>query len=221
LSINLENPGTIRPVNRSNTKDGTIRPLADEDEFLVRSAQQGDLRAFEALVEKYQKKMLNLAYRLLGDYEEACDAVQEAFLSAFRAVGKFRGEARFSSWLYGIVLNQARNRLKQNASRERHQALSLDDPPGPGSERLDPDPPSRESSVLAQLEKKEIEEKVQECIRQLDEGFREVLVLRDILGHSYEEIQQTLKLPDGTVKSRLFRARESVKYCLKKGFGDL
>jgi RNA polymerase sigma-70 factor, ECF subfamily len=221
LSINLENPGTIRPVNRSNTKDGTIRPPADEDEFLVRSAQKGDLRAFESLVEKYQKKMLNLAYRLLGDYEEACDAVQEAFLSAFRAVGKFRGEAKFSSWLYGIVLNQARNRLKQIASRERHQALSLDHPPAPGSERLAPDPPSPESSVLAQLEKKEIEEKVQDCIRQLDEGYREVLVLRDILGHSYEEIQQTLKLPDGTVKSRLFRARESVKNCLKKGFGDL
>jgi RNA polymerase sigma-70 factor, ECF subfamily len=208
-------------VNRSNTQEGTIRPLADEDEFLVRSAQKGDLRAFEALVEKYQKKMLNLAYRLLGDYEEACDAVQEAFLSAFRAVGKFRGEAKFSSWLYGIVLNQARNRLKQIASRERRQALSLDHPPAPGSQRLNPDPPSLESSVLAQLEKKEIEEKVQDCIGQLDEGYREVLVLRDILGHSYEEIRQTLKLPDGTVKSRLFRARESVKNCLKKGFGDL
>ena len=189
-------------MNRSNTKDGTTRPLADEDGSLVRSAQQGDLRAFEALVEKYQKKMLNLAYRLLGDYEEACDTVQEAFLSAFRAVGKFRGEAKFSSWLYRIVLNQARNRLKQIASRERHHSMSLDDPLGPGSERLETHLPSQESSVLAQLEKKEIEEKIQECIKQLDEGFREVLVLRDIMGHSYEEIQQTLKLPDGTVKSR-------------------
>ncbi len=213
--------GTIEPVNSSNSNDGTIRSMADEDEVLVRSTQKGDLRAFEALVEKYQKKMLNLAYRLLGDYEEAADAVQEAFLSAFRAIRKFRGEAKFSSWLYGIVLNQVRNRLKQIASRERHHALSLDDPPAAGSGRLDPDPPSLEASVLVQLEKKEIEKKVQECISQLDEGYREVLVLRDILGHSYEEIQQTLKLPDGTVKSRLFRARESVKNCLKKGFGDL
>jgi RNA polymerase sigma-70 factor (ECF subfamily) len=195
--------------------------MADEDEFLVRSAQKGDLRAFEALVKKYQKKMLNLAFRMLGDYEEACDAVQEAFLSAFRAIKKFRGEAKFSSWLYGIVLNQARNRLRQVASRERHHSMSLDDPLMPGPGRLDPDPPSPESSVLDQLEKKENEGKVQDCINQLDEGYREVLVLRDILGHSYEEIQQTLKLPDGTVKSRLFRARESVKNCLKKGFGDL
>ncbi len=195
--------------------------MADEDEFLVRSAQKGDLRAFEALVEKYQKKMLNLAFRMLGDYEEACDAVQEAFLSAFRAIRKFRGEAKFSSWLYGIVLNQVRNRLRQIASRERHHSKSLDDPSGPGSGRSDPDPPSPEASVLDQLEKKEIEGKVQECIDHLEEGYREVLVLRDILGHSYEEIQQTLKLPDGTVKSRLFRARESVKNCLKKGFGDV
>jgi RNA polymerase sigma-70 factor (ECF subfamily) len=195
--------------------------MADEDEFLVRSAQKGDLRAFEALVEKYQKKMLNLAFRMLGDYEEACDAVQEAFLSAFRAIRKFRGEAKFSSWLYGIVLNQARNRLRQIASRDRHHSMSLDDPLMPGPGRLDPDPPSPEASVLDQLEKKENEGKVQECINQLDEGYREVLILRDILGHSYEEIRQALKLPDGTVKSRLFRARESVKNCLKKGFGDL
>jgi RNA polymerase sigma-70 factor (ECF subfamily) len=117
-----------------------IRSMADEDELLVRSAQKGDLRAFESLVEKYQKKMLNLAFRMLGDYEEACDAVQEAFLSAFRAIRKFRGEAKFSSWLYGIVLNQARNRLRQLASRERHHSLSLDDPLEPGSGRLDPDP---------------------------------------------------------------------------------
>jgi len=198
-----------------------IRSMADEDEFLVRSAQKGDLRAFEALVEKYQKKMLNLAYRMLGDYEEACDAVQEAFLSAFRAIRKFRGEAKFSSWLYGIVLNQARNRLRQIASRQRHQSLPSDDPLGSSSGRPNTDPPSLEASVLDQLEKKEIEEKVQECINQLDEGYREVLVLRDILGHSYEEIRQTLKLPEGTVKSRLSRARESVKNCLKKGFGNL
>jgi RNA polymerase sigma-70 factor (ECF subfamily) len=213
--------GTNQPAGRSNSKDGMIRSMADEDEFLVRSAQKGDLRAFEALVEKYQKKMLNLAFRMLGDYEEACDAVQEAFLSAFRAIRKFRGEAKFSSWLYGIVLNQARNRLRQIASRERHHSKSLDDPSGPGSGRSDPDPPSPEVSVLDQMEKKEIEGKVQECIDHLEEGYREVLVLRDILGHSYEEIQQALKLPDGTVKSRLFRARESVKNCLKKGFGDL
>jgi RNA polymerase sigma-70 factor (ECF subfamily) len=198
-----------------------IRSMADEDEFLVRSAQKGDLRAFEALVEKYQKKMLNLAYRMLGDYEEACDAVQEAFLSAFRAIRKFRGEAKFSSWLYGIVLNQARNRSRQIASRQRHQSLPSDDPLGSSSGRPNTDPPSLEASVLDQLEKKEIEEKVQECINQLDEGYREVLVLRDILGHTYEEIRQTLKLPDGTVKSRLSRARESVKNCLKKGFGNL
>jgi RNA polymerase sigma-70 factor, ECF subfamily len=172
-------------------------------------------------VERHQKKMINLAFRMTGDYEEACDVVQEAFLAAFRAIKKFRGEARFSTWLYGIVLNQTRNRLKQIQSRIRFQPLSLDDPQQsrPGSAVLDP--PSPQASALEQMEKKEIEIRVQECINRLEEEFREPLVLRDILGQAYEEIERLLKLPQGTVKSRLFRARAAMKDCLKKFMGAL
>ena len=121
----------MRP--RSNKTEGLIDPAADADQELVRRSQQGDLRAFEILVERHQKKMINLAFRMTGDYEEACDLVQEAFLAAFRAIKKFRGEARFSSWLYGIVLNRTRTRMKQTITRRRFQPLSLDDPPDPES----------------------------------------------------------------------------------------
>jgi RNA polymerase sigma-70 factor (ECF subfamily) len=93
--------------------------MADEDEFLVRSAQKGDLRAFEALVEKYQKKMVNIAFRIIGDYEAASEVVQDAFVSAFKAMRKFRGDARFSTWLYRIVINASRNRMKQLRTRIR------------------------------------------------------------------------------------------------------
>jgi RNA polymerase sigma-70 factor, ECF subfamily len=195
--------------------------VADEDQALVLRSQRGDLKAFEALVEKHQKRMLNLAFRMLGDYEEACDTVQEAFLAAFRAIKKFRREAKFSSWLYGIVLNQARTRLRQLAGQTRIRSLSLDDPPEDESGRKALDPPSQDASALEQLEKKEIEAKVQSCINLLETDQREVLVLRDIQGHSYEEIQQILGLPEGTVKSRLFRAREALKNELKEVAGDL
>jgi RNA polymerase sigma-70 factor (ECF subfamily) len=205
----------------SNEPEGKIKAAQDEDLELVRRSQQGDLRAFEILVERYQKKMINLAWRMTGDYEEACDLAQEAFLSAFRALKTFRGEARFSSWLYGIVLNRTRTRLQQIGARKRLQPLSLDDPPPPGVGPEAVDPPSREASALEQMEKKEIENQVQECLGRLDEAFREPLVLRDILGHSYEEVSVLLRVPEGTVKSRLFRARAAMKDCLKRLLGDL
>jgi RNA polymerase sigma-70 factor (ECF subfamily) len=196
-------------------------PAVDEDRELVRRSQNGDLRAFESLVERHQKKMINLAFRMTGDYEEACDLAQEAFLSAFRAIKTFRGEARFASWLYGIVLNHTRTRLQQISARRRLHPLSLDDPPHPGSAGGAIDPPSREASALERMEKQEIENRVQECIGRLEAEFREPLVLRDILGHSYEEVSALLRAPAGTVKSRLFRARAAIKDCLKSLLGDL
>lgn len=183
----------------------------DDAEFVLRCCK-GDIDAFGTLVERHQKKMLNMAYRMIGDYEESCDVVQEAFLSAYRAISKFRGEAKFSTWLYGIALNHARNRLQQQKTRSHHEEISINDPRDKMDESL---------SVLEQLEKKDRDEKIQECIRALDGEQREVLVLRDIQGCTYDEISDMLKLPDGTVKSRLFRARNALKDCLLKVLGDL
>ena len=205
-----------------SNKPDLQHPMAvDEDYKAVSACQKGDVDAFEVLVEKYQKKMLNVAYRMTGDYEEACEIVQEAFLSAYRAIKKFRGEARFATWLYGITVNHAKNRMKQIQSRSHHEIPSLDDPVETENGRLAHDPPSDEVPIVEQLEKKEIQMKVQECISFLEEGYREVLILRDIQGCSYEEIRDILKMPDGTVKSRLFRARDAMKHCLKRVISDL
>ena len=201
--------------------DVDTRTAEDEDDLFVLRCRKGNADAFEVLVARHQKKMLNIAYRLMGDYDEACDVVQDAFLSAYRAIGKFRGQARFSTWLYSIVVNHAKSRLKQKGNRSRHEGTLLDDPseaneeaPGSGTRFMGNAPDEG-------LEKKELESRVQQCIMSLDGEQREVIVLRDIQGFSYTEIGQMLKVPDGTIKSRLFRARNALKDCLKDILGEL
>ena len=201
--------------------DAQNRTIADDDAGFVARCRRGDTEAFTVLVRRHQKKMLNIAFRMIGDYEEACDVVQEAFLSAYRAIGKFRGDALFSTWLYGIVLNQSRSRMRQKAARSRRERESLDDPAESENSSFIEGPRSREMSIVEQLEKRELQEKVQECIGLLEGEQREVLVLRDIQGFSYEEIGVMLKLREGTVKSRLFRARGALKDSLLKVLGDL
>ena len=201
--------------------DAQNRTITDDDASFVARCRKGDTEAFAVLVRKHQKKMLNVAFRMIGDYDEACDVVQEAFLSAYRAIGKFRGDARFSTWLCGIVLNHARSHMTQKTARSRREAGSLNDPGKSKDGSFLNEPHSREGSIVERLEKRELEAKVKECIGLLDGEQREVLVLRDIQGFSYEEIGVMLKLPDGTVKSRLFRARNALKDGLCRVLGDL
>ncbi len=191
----------------------------DDDAGLVASAQKGDLGAFEQLVTKHQKRMFNIAFRIAGDGDDASEIVQDAFVAAFRNIRKFRGASRFTTWLTTITVNQARNRLKQVRSRQFHEVNSLDDPIETGDGAIMADPPSKAASVLDQLEQRDLREKVQECIAALEPDFREVIVLRDLQEFSYEEIGTMLTVAAGTVKSRLFRAREAIKECLKRAWG--
>jgi RNA polymerase sigma-70 factor (ECF subfamily) len=193
----------------------------DDDAGFVARCQRGDAEAFAVLVRRHQKRMLNVAFRMIGHYDEACDVVQEAFLAAYRAIGKFRGDARFSTWLCGIVMNHARTHIQRKTVRSRREAGSLDDPEELKSGRLINEPRSHETSIVERIEKQELQAKIQECIGLLDGEQREVLVLRDIQGFSYEEIGVMLKLPEGTVKSRLFRARNAMKDGLLRAFGDM
>lgn len=196
--------------------DAQNRIIEEDDTRFVARCRQGETEAFSHLVRRHQKKMLNLAFRIIGDYEEACDVVQESFLSAFRSIRTFRGEAQFSTWLSSIVLNHSRSHLKQRAARLRREELSLDDPQTPGEGISSTGPCSQEESVIERLEKRDLEARVQKCLETLDNEQREVVVLRDIQGFSYEAIGLTLKLPLGTVRSRLFRARNALKDCLFK-----
>ena len=195
--------------------------ITDEDYKFVSLCKKGDVDAFEVLVKKHQKKMLNIAYRMIGSYEEACEIVQDSFVSAYKAIRDFEGKAKFSTWLYTIVMNLSKNRLKQLKTQLYHEQVSIDDPVLTDDGNIKAESVSNEPSILEQLEKKEFQQKVQGCINSLDDEFKDVLILRDIQGFSYDEISKMLKIVEGTVKSRLFRSREALKICLKKVIGDL
>jgi RNA polymerase sigma-70 factor, ECF subfamily len=165
----------------------------DEDSALVVSWRSGELASFEALVAKYQKRMFTIAVRITGDYEDACEVVQAAFVAAYRGIDSLRGAARFSTWLTGITVSQCRNRLEQAPAAS----------------------PTRPRLVQATLH-----EKLQDCIKALPVELREALVLRDVQEFSCAEICDILAVPEGTVKSRLFQAREMVRGCLKQAVGE-
>jgi RNA polymerase sigma-70 factor (ECF subfamily) len=194
---------------------------ADEDYELVSRCKKGDTDAFEGLVVKHQKRMLNIAYRMIGNYEDACEVVQDSFVSAYRSVGKFQEKARFSTWLYAIVINLSRNRLKQLKTRGHHEGFSMDETVLKDEDSFHREVASDDPPVHEQLEKRELQQKVQGCIKALDAEYREVIVLRDIQGFAYDEIRDMLKVPKGTVKSRISRAREALKDCLKNVMGEL
>ena len=213
--------GTNPPIGLSHKAGEAAGRLLDEDVGLVALVQKGDLEAFEQLVSKHQKRMLNIAYRLVNEYDDACEVVQDAFLSAYRNIKAFRGDSKFTTWLTTITVNLSKNKLKQMRSRQGHVAFSLDEPIRTEDGEVAMDPPSREPSVLDKMVKSEVKQRVQDCIRTLEPDFREVVVLRDMQEFSYEEIGSMLKVASGTVKSRLFRGREMVKECLKKAMGAL
>ncbi len=188
----------------------------DADYEVILRCQKGNVEAFEEIVRKYQKKMFNISYRMIGDYNEAAEVVQDAFVSAYKGMKGFKRKSKFSTWLYTIVINLSKNRLKQIKTQSYHEQFSIDDPVDTDDGQVKIEPASSDLSVLEKLEKREIEQKVQGCINSLESEFREVIVLRDMQGFSYEEIGAMLKIAEGTVKSRLHRAREAVKNCLKK-----
>jgi len=205
----------------SNIIDSKKTMDADEDIEFILACQKGDTEAFGFLVERHQKKMLNIAYRMMGDYNDACDVTQEAFLAAYKSIKKFKAEAKFSTWLYRIVINYSKNRLKQLRNINQREGVSIDDSGEIKTEEALCQSFANDTNPGSQMEKCERKNQVQKCITSLDEEYRDVLVLRDIQGLSYAEIKDILKIPEGTVKSRLSRARNALKDCLVKVIGDL
>jgi len=193
----------------------------DIDLEIISRCMKGDVDTFNLIVTRYQKRMLNISYRMLGDYNDAVEVVQDAFISAYKNLKTFKGNSKFSTWLYAIVANLSRNRLKQNASRASKERYSIDDPVDTTEGQVHREHASNDSSVLDKLEKNEIQQRVQGCIDSLESEFKEVVVLRDMQGFSYDEISDMLSVAAGTVKSRIHRARSAVKDCLKKFIGEL
>ncbi|HMK37563.1 MAG TPA: sigma-70 family RNA polymerase sigma factor [Desulfomonilaceae bacterium] len=187
----------------------------DEDRGTIQECLRGNREAFNVLVEKYYKKIYNLAYRFVGDAEEANDLAQEIFTAAYQNLRKFRGDAKFSTWLFQIATNRGKNRFKYLKRRgyfaNRGQAESDDD--RDSIQKVIPDLSTNPETLLAS---KQIQKIVQDAINELDPDHKEIVILRDIEGFSYDEIAQILNLPEGTTKSRLHRARMVVKEKLKK-----
>lgn len=184
---------------------------ADEDRQLVARVQKGDKRAFDLLVMKYQSRILALAVRFVQDSHEAQDIAQEAFIKAYRALGNFRGESAFYTWLYRIAINTAKNYLVSRNRRPPANGVDAEE-----AEFLDEAQSLRNVDTPEHLLlRDEIDKTVQDSISKLPEDLRVALTLREYEGLSYEDIAEVMQCPVGTVRSRIFRAREAVDKALQ------
>ncbi|NOZ63815.1 MAG: sigma-70 family RNA polymerase sigma factor [Caldiserica bacterium] len=184
-----------------------------EDDALIKAFMNDENNAFDKLVLKYKDRVFNLCFRILGDYEEADDCAQDAFVKVYRALHRFRFEAAFSTYLYRVAVNTCKNKLKSKEYRHSKKMLRLSNPK---EERLHAIEIRDESlSPLTQLERKEKEEIIQEAISSLPAEQRNLIVLRDIEGLSYEEIVRVTGYKLGTVKSKIARARQKLRDKLK------
>lgn len=186
-----------------------------EDFILIDRLLAGDGKAFDELVIKYQQKVFNIAYRMLGDYHEANDIAQDAFVKVYYALRTFRRDASFYTYLYRVVVNLCKNRLKSRGRERKRIAVSLNDPMETEEGIEQREIKSTAPCAREILDAKEKEKLIREVIDSLEDGFREVVILRDIEGLSYDEITEILNIDLGTVKSRLHRARMTLKDKLK------
>jgi RNA polymerase sigma-70 factor (ECF subfamily) len=195
--------------------------VAQEEARLVERLAARDERAFNALVRAYERRVFALVLRMLGNRAEGEDLAQEVFVQVFKAVGSFRGESKLSTWIYRIAINLCKNRNKYLRVRHAGDQDQLD----AVQERVPMGEVSRAN--VAQIERpddmmagKQVERIVQRAILELEPTFRECLVLRDVEDLSYEEIGQITGLPEGTVKSRIHRARAQLKELVEQALGE-
>ncbi|NDU85182.1 MAG: RNA polymerase sigma factor RpoE [Ferrovum sp.] len=190
----------------------TARPPSerDIDQLLVERAQRGDKMAFGMLVNKYQRKLARLVGRLVRDPGEAEDVTQDAFIKAYRALGTFRGDSAFYTWLYRIGVNTAKNYL-MNHGRKAAQSMAMEDAEFSESSELVMDFNTPEAELMS----REIAQTVNDSMDALPEELRTAIRLREIDGLSYEDIALMMNCPIGTVRSRIFRAREAIAVRLK------
>ena len=176
------------------------------DQALVERVQKGDKQAFDVLVLKYQNKIIQLVYRYVHDSDEAQDVAQEAFIKAYKAIGRFRGESAFYTWIYRIAINTAKNYLVASGRRPPRTDIDAQD-----AELYEGAAGLKEYATPERmLMKDEIQQAIASAIDELPDDLRTAITLRELEGLSYEEIAQTMECPIGTVRSRIFRARDAI-----------
>lgn len=179
-----------------------------DEKILIKRSQNGDREAFGELVSIYEQQVYSIAFRFMGNHEDASELAQEAFVRAFRGIGRFRGEASFKTWIYHIVANVCRDELRK---LKRQPTVSLNNPIVTDEGEI-----TREQADWTMVperiyESKELQETVQELLNQMTPEYRQVLILRELQGFTYEEIASTLECSLGTVKSRINRARKALR----------
>ena len=201
------------PAARSSTDDER-RARDIRDRRLIKQIKAGDDRAFEELVRAYQGRVFGLLYRMIGNRQEAEDLAQEVFITVHRAIGTYRGEGRFYTWLYRVATNTCKNRMKYLKGRAYHRRVAVEDAPqgpretGPALQAAVPGPE-------ASTQGNRLELAIQRELAALEEEHRLLIVLRDVQGLSYQDILRITGLQEGTLKSRLHRARLALKERLK------
>jgi RNA polymerase sigma-70 factor (ECF subfamily) len=188
---------------------------ASADAAAVARFHAGDQEAFEELVTRSEAEVYRLSLRLLGNREDALDATQDAFLRAFRALGRFRGEASFRTWLIGITLNVCRTRRGSASARIARRSSSLDTRDANPDEARAPDPVDARPNPEQAAHGAELGRALAEALDALTAEQREILLLREMQGLDYDELAQTLGCAEGTVKSRLSRARAALRAAME------
>lgn len=183
----------------------------DELSELVRAAKAGEVRAFDKLVLLYQTKIYNLALNYVKQEEEAKDLAQDIFVTVYKSIATLKDDSKFSSWLFQVALNHCRNRYKKLQRRGFFSSQSIDDPDSYIQLATEDNPGSN-------AERRDLQKIVRQAIAAMPEAEKEIILLRDIQELSYEEISTVLKIPLGTVKSKLNRARTALKNNLKHLF---
>lgn len=183
--------------------------MEHDETILIARSQNGDTKAFGELVAIYEKPVYSIAYRFMGNPDDASDLAQEAFVRAFRAIARFRGDASFKTWIYHIVANACRDELRK---RKRQPVVSLDIPITTNDGEITREQADWTLAPERIYESKELQETIQQLLNELIPEYKQVLILRELQGFSYEEIAGILECSLGTVKSRINRARKALRH---------
>ena len=216
-TASAEDEGTPTRMNASDSSDE--RAQQDRrDRALVKRMKAGDDRAFEELVRLYQNRIFGLMLRMIGNRQEAEDLAQEVFMTVHRAIASYRGDGRFYTWLYRIASNTCKNRIKYLRGRNFHRSVPVDESPEAQQNGEGPAVAlqSQIAGPEAMAEGTRLQTAIQRELAQLDPEHRLLIILRDVQGLSYQEILRATGLQEGTLKSRLHRARVALKDRLKQ-----